>query len=295
MHKKLPWKLSVAMVALVGAAAAAQDGSIATPPPFAVQEGPSTRGIYSTKPESAPAQNTYSTKPAPQPWQQPVTQDVAPSAAPFARAAAPAAPPAGDPNATPARQVPVGNVPFGRAAPEVYAPVPTGPRDMTAAPVQDIGVVSEDLAPAKPAAAVPLPPKDPTEPTPQTTPIFEAEGPNTVPLRHVVLRGLNKVTGHTTRVEGMTGEVLRFGNLEVITKSCRQSAPTSQRDYAALLDIRELKPDAEPKPLFSGWMYASSPSLMALEHPVYDITVLECAVSKSAKAKTTAPAAKPKV
>lgn len=290
--------LGVATAALVSVSAGAQDGSIASPPPpFAVQEGPSTRGIYSTKPEAETEQNTYSTKPAAQPWQQPVTRDIAPSNAPFARvnASAPVAAPAGDPNAMSARQVPVGNVPFGRAAPEVYAPVPTGPRDVTAAPVESIGVVSEELAPAKPAAAVPLPPKDPTEPTPQTTPIFEAEGSNTVPLRHVVLRGLNKVTGHTTRVEGMTGEVLRFGNLEVITKSCRQSAPTSQRDYAALLDISELKPDAEPKPLFSGWMYSSSPSLMALEHPVYDITVLECAVSKNAKAKTTAPAAKPKV
>ena len=281
----------------VGASAFAQEGTIAPPPNFAPPSG-----IYSTKPDvNSDSYDMYTTKPAapaqPQPWQQPVARTMSQDAnAPFGQVQQPYAPqytPPAPVEAQP-RQVPPGNVPFGRASAEVYAPVPTGPRDVTAAPVEDIGVVSEDLAPATPAAIMTLSPKDPTEPTPQTTPIFETEGPNTVPLRHVVLTALNKVTGHTSAVEGMTGEVLRFGNLEIIAKSCRKSAASSQQDYAALLAISELKPDEASKALFSGWMYASSPSLMALEHPVYDVSVVQCAASKKTAQAKPKDKAKPK-
>lgn len=250
------WMLLVSVVVALPATAFAQEGSIASPPAFV----PGT-GIYTTKSktENEPS-GVYSTKP---------------QAAPFGRA------PQSKQAAAESRQVPVGNIPFGRASQEVTAPVPTGPRNVTAAPVEEVGIVAEELAPAKEAEKVALSPKDPTEPTPLTTPIFEAEDENTVPLRHVVLRALNKVTGHTTEMEGLTGTVMRFGNLEIIAKSCRKSAPTSQLDYASLLTISELKPDEAPKELFSGWMYASSPSLVALEHPVYDVTVEKCAADKS--------------
>lgn len=279
--------LATAGICMMAPVALAQDGGIAAPPSFV----PGT-GIYSTKPDvNAEPASAYSTKPVAQPWQQPVSGNVSQDTVPFSRSnsySAPSAPVYEQP-----RQVPAGNVPFGRASAEVYAPVPTGPRDVTAAPVDEVGIVSEDLAPAVAAAPIPLSPKDPTEPTPQTTPIFETEGPNTVPMRHVVLRALNKVTGHTTSVEGMTGEVLRFGNLEIIAKSCRKSAATSQLDYASLLAISELKPDEASKELFSGWMYASSPSLVALEHPVYDVAVVKCAVSKQAAKAPEKTDAKP--
>ncbi len=273
---------------LVPFAVLAQEGTIASPPNFAAQ------GIYSTKTETNQRPATYSTRDdvptapaqaapsntiAPAPWQQPMTNHLSQDeGAPFRPARGPQAPVAEAP-----RQVPAGNIPFGRASAEVFAPVPTGPRNVTAAPVEEVGIVTEDLAPAEPAPVMNLPPKDPTEPTPQTTPIFEAQ--SAVPYHHVTLRALNKVTGHATNLKGMTGEVMRFGNLEVIAKSCRKSAPTSQLDYATLLSVSELRPDEASKELFSGWMYASSPSLMALEHPVYDLTLVECATSRDTASK----------
>lgn len=240
------------MMAAVPLSVFAQEENIAAPPSFV----PGT-GIYTTKKskEGEGDAGVYSTKP---------------QAAPFHRTPQP------QPSAAEPRQVPVGNVPFGRASQEALAPVPTGPRNVTSAPVEEVGIVAEELAPAKEPEKVQLAPKDPTEPTAFTTPIFEAEDENTVPLRHVVLRALNKVTGHTTEMKGLTGTVMRFGNLEIIAKACRKSAPTSQLDYASLLTISELKPDEAPKELFSGWMYASSTSLVALEHPVYDIAVEKC-------------------
>lgn len=91
-----------------------------------------------------------------------------------------------------------------------------------------------------------------------------------------VLQGLNKVTSRVTTLEAPLGTVERFGNLEIVARACVKSPPEAQPESAALLDISELKTGEEPTRIFLGWMYASSPAVSALEHPVYDITVLDC-------------------
>ena len=52
--------------------------------------------------------------------------------------------------------------------------------------------------------------------------------------------------------------------------------PEEPPESAVFLEIVEIRPDEDPAPLFTGWMFASSPALSALEHPVYDVWVLEC-------------------
>ena len=96
----------------------------------------------------------------------------------------------------------------------------------------------------------------------------------------VVLQGLNKVTGHVSRLEGPVGATLHFGNLEIITRRCWKSSPEERPENAALLEISELKPGEQPTRIFLGWMFSSSPGLSGLEHPVYDINVLSCELRK---------------
>ena len=71
-----------------------------------------------------------------------------------------------------------------------------------------------------------------------------------------------------------------FGTLEIVARSCRETPPTEPPESAAFLEIRELPPasdaDAPPIDRYSGWMFASSPAVAALEHPVYDIWVVDC-------------------
>jgi hypothetical protein len=95
--------------------------------------------------------------------------------------------------------------------------------------------------------------------------------PNTI-----VLQGLNKVTGHISRLEAPVGTVMRFGNLEVIGRRCWQAPPDEQPENAGLLEIWELKPGESHERIFLGWSFSSSPGLSGLQHPVYDVTVLEC-------------------
>jgi hypothetical protein len=96
----------------------------------------------------------------------------------------------------------------------------------------------------------------------------------------ILLQGLNKVTGRTSKIDGPIGTVMRFGSLEIIPRKCWMSAPDERPDNAALLQIREIKPGEAPKDIFLGWMFSSSPGLSGLEHAVYDVNVVACEVRK---------------
>jgi hypothetical protein len=109
---------------------------------------------------------------------------------------------------------------------------------------------------------------------------FAPEKDNTPSYTTVVLQGLNKVTGRTSKLEGPVGTLLRFGNLEIVARRCWKSDPEEQPENAALLEISELKTGEAPQKIFLGWMFSSSPGLSGLEHPVYDITVVACSETK---------------
>ncbi len=97
------------------------------------------------------------------------------------------------------------------------------------------------------------------------------------------LRGLDKITGRSTDLEMRVGETRIFGALEVNLQVCFQTPPDFPPESAAFLQIDTVRPagmDPEAEhdgQVFSGWMFASSPGLNALEHPVYDIWVIRCA------------------
>ncbi len=96
-----------------------------------------------------------------------------------------------------------------------------------------------------------------------------------------ILQGLDKVTGRVQKIEAPVGATIHFGTLEIIARTCRKRPPEEQPEAAAFLDIWEIKQGEAALSLFRGWMFASSPALSALQHPVYDIWVLDCVDSSS--------------
>tara|TARA_R110000868_G_scaffold334357_1_gene595074 strand:- start:372 stop:752 length:381 start_codon:yes stop_codon:yes gene_type:complete len=107
--------------------------------------------------------------------------------------------------------------------------------------------------------------------------VFAALPASAGPMNKVILQGLDKVTARVSTLEARVGEVVRFGTLEIIARSCDKRPPEEPPESAAFLDIWEIRPGEPAVSLFRGWMFASSPALNALEHPVYDIWVLDCA------------------
>jgi len=92
----------------------------------------------------------------------------------------------------------------------------------------------------------------------------------------VVMQGLDKVTARVSTFETQTGQAVTFGTLHITPRTCDRTPPEEPPESTAYLDISEVKPGEQPVDLFHGWMFASSPALNALEHPVYDVWVLEC-------------------
>lgn len=88
-----------------------------------------------------------------------------------------------------------------------------------------------------------------------------------------ILRGLDRVNGHTQDLDLANGETTEFGSLRVRLDECRVPVENPDGDAFAFVTIHGTDTDAQ---LFSGWMLASSPALNALEHQRYDVWVLRC-------------------
>ena len=69
---------------------------------------------------------------------------------------------------------------------------------------------------------------------------------------------------------------MQFGTLSIRVRDCEKSPPEEPPESAAFVEIDETRPGEVRTRVFSGWMFASSPALSALEHPVYDVTLLDC-------------------
>lgn len=96
------------------------------------------------------------------------------------------------------------------------------------------------------------------------------------PGKTVELQWLDKVTARTRTFQVSIGETVKFGALVITVQACDRTPPTEPPESTVFLDIYEARPDETPTDLFHGWMFASSPALNALEHPVYDVWALEC-------------------
>ncbi|MSO72393.1 MAG: DUF2155 domain-containing protein [Rhodospirillaceae bacterium] len=105
-----------------------------------------------------------------------------------------------------------------------------------------------------------------------------------IPMDTIVLGGLDKVAARVNTVSGKVGSAVKFGTLEIIARTCVSRPPEETPENAAFLEIYQLGGKDKPR-VFSGWMFASSPALSALDHPVYDIWVLRCENSAASRSR----------
>lgn len=99
----------------------------------------------------------------------------------------------------------------------------------------------------------------------------------------IKLQSLDKITARTMTFEARVGSTVKFGPLYIKIRSCRKAPPIETPESAAFLQIWEVTPKDESKWVFSGWMFASSPALSPMDHPIYDVWVLDCLEEKSDK------------
>jgi hypothetical protein len=88
--------------------------------------------------------------------------------------------------------------------------------------------------------------------------------------------GLDKITGRIINFDEDIGETVQFGALRVKTSVCYTRPSTEAANTDAFVEVDEITLQGEVKRIFSGWMYAASPGLHGVEHPVYDIWLTNC-------------------
>ena len=111
--------------------------------------------------------------------------------------------------------------------------------------------------------------------------VAPGSAPISDPNKLAILQGLDKVTARISTFEAPVGVTVRFGTLEIVVRDCRKRPPEEPPESFVFLQIDEIHRGERLKRLFSGWMFASSPALSALEHPVYDVWAVDCRNSSS--------------
>ena len=91
-----------------------------------------------------------------------------------------------------------------------------------------------------------------------------------------VFSGLDKITGRIISFDVAINETVRFGALEVTPRACYSRPPTEAPNTDGFIEVDELTLQGELKRIFTGWMFAASPGLNAVEHPIYDVWLTDC-------------------
>src|SRR6185437_7957752 len=152
-------------------------------------------------------------------------------------------------------------------------------------------------APAQPPAALPPGPGSPrnapqTNPAPQPNDEVVVEPPvQKITNPTAMFAGLDKITGRIISFDVAINETVRFGALEVTPRACYTRPATEATNTDGFVEVDELTLQGELRRIFTGWMFAASPGLSAVEHPIYDIWLTDCKGGKDPTAVAEAPPA----
>ena len=91
-----------------------------------------------------------------------------------------------------------------------------------------------------------------------------------------VFSGLDKITGRIISFEAAMGETVQFGSLQITPRVCYSRPPTEAPQTDAFAEVDEVAVDHSTHRIFTGWMFADSPGMHGVEHPVYDIWLTDC-------------------
>ncbi len=91
-----------------------------------------------------------------------------------------------------------------------------------------------------------------------------------------VFSALDKVTARISKIEIALNETVQFGSLKVTPRVCYSRPATERPKTTTFVEIQEVQLDGKEQKIFSGWMFAESPALNAVEHPVFDVWLSNC-------------------
>ncbi|MBX4954034.1 DUF2155 domain-containing protein [Rhizobium lentis] len=105
-----------------------------------------------------------------------------------------------------------------------------------------------------------------------------------------VFSGLDKITGRITTFDVYVNETVQFGALQVTPKACYSRDQAEAQKIDGFVEVDEITLDRKIRRIFTGWMFADSPGLNAVEHPIYDVWLKECKTTSDVPAPDNAKA-----
>ena len=199
--------------------------------------------------------------------------------------------PPAPPQAMPAPPPPQG--PQSAIQSQPLAPPPGLPTQPTAAPPgPPPGPNAPGQGQARPNPAGPVPPT-PDNTTQPGDEVVIAPPAQKIVNPTAVFSGLDKITGRITSFEVAINETVQFGALQVTPRVCYTRPPTETQNTDAFVQVDEITLQGEVKRIFSGWMFAASPGLHGVEHPIYDVWLTECKGAAPPVTQAQAPAPTP--
>ena len=91
--------------------------------------------------------------------------------------------------------------------------------------------------------------------------------------------GLDKITGRITNFDVYIDETVQFGALQITPRACYTRPPTETQRTSVFVEVDQVSLKGSVTRIFTGWMFADSPALNAVDHPVYDVWLIECKTS----------------
>lgn len=88
--------------------------------------------------------------------------------------------------------------------------------------------------------------------------------------------GIDKITGRIISFDVYIGETVQFGALQITPRVCNARSAQEAPGATSFVEVDEITLDRKIRRIFTGWMYANSPGLNAVEHPVYDVWLSGC-------------------
>ncbi len=114
-----------------------------------------------------------------------------------------------------------------------------------------------------------------------------------IPNGAAIFSGLDKITGRIITFDVAIDETVQFGALQVTPRACFTRPPTETPNTDSFLEVDEITLQGEVRRIFTGWMFASSPGLHAVEHSIYDVWLVDCKNPKPAIAGGPQPPTAP--
>jgi len=97
-----------------------------------------------------------------------------------------------------------------------------------------------------------------------------------------VFSGIDKITGRIITFDVFIDETVQFGALQVTPRVCYSRPPSDAQKTTSFIEVDEITLERKIKRIFTGWMFADSPGLNAVEHPVYDVWLVDCKMTSGA-------------